>query len=332
MTVERRGSTCKRKRFDQRGASRLSAKTYTEEEIREIAARQGLSAFPHLALMREKLSVKAKNEPSFRFYNLKRLVVEEETLRCAWRQVRANKGAPGVDGVTFEDIERSEGGVDGFSDDDRRHLGWPGRFADVAQYAVNFYSTGDEVLELYANNNIGILDGITSMWVQYSWHHQEMGKGRGIADAFGFTTWSGWGFDEDVYVQPLTPLPITSRRYTAEQAAAATDEQLRANPVFRPYPSSITNSVIPLMARAAHLTYGVPALTLATGRTAVGALAQLDNFNLNVNSADTGIPKPNDWPTGRRYGSRWTHSDMKDVAYYFNFMFYEKVIEKGGLK
>ena len=216
--------------------------------------------------------------------------------------------------------------------DDRRLLGWSGLFADVAQYAVNFYSTGDEVLELYANNNIGILDGITSMWVQYSWHHQEMGKGRGIADAFGFTTWSGWGFDEDVYVQPLTPLPITSRRYTAEQAAAATDEQLRANPVFRPYPSSITNSVIPLMARAAHLTYGVPALTLATGRTAVGTLAQLDNFNLNVNSADTGIPKPNDWPTGRRYGSRWTHSDMKDVAYYFNFMFYEKVIEKGGLK
>ena len=92
----------------------MSSKTYTGEEIREIAARQGLSAFPHLALMREKLSVKAKNEPGFRFYSLKRLVVEEETLRCAWRQVRANKGAPGIDGVTFEDIEQSEGGVDGF--------------------------------------------------------------------------------------------------------------------------------------------------------------------------------------------------------------------------
>ena len=51
--------------------------------------------------MREKLSVKAKNEPKFRFYNLKRLVVETETLKCAWAQVRANKGAPGVDGVTI---------------------------------------------------------------------------------------------------------------------------------------------------------------------------------------------------------------------------------------
>jgi len=53
------------------GASRLTAKSYTEEEIREIAERQNLVGYPHLALMREKLSVKAKNEPKFRFYNLK---------------------------------------------------------------------------------------------------------------------------------------------------------------------------------------------------------------------------------------------------------------------
>ena len=90
----------------------MTAKSYTEEEIREIAERQNLVGYPHLALMREKLSVKAKNEPKFRFYNLKRLVVETETLKCAWAQVRANKGAPGVDGVTIEDIEQSEGGAE----------------------------------------------------------------------------------------------------------------------------------------------------------------------------------------------------------------------------
>ena len=90
----------------------MTAKSYTEEETREIAERQRLVGYPHLALMREKLSVKAKNEPKFRFYNLKRLVVETETLKCAWAQVRANKGAPGVDGVTIEDIEQSEGGAE----------------------------------------------------------------------------------------------------------------------------------------------------------------------------------------------------------------------------
>ena len=31
----------------------MTAKSYTEEEIREIAARQGLVGYPHLALMRE---------------------------------------------------------------------------------------------------------------------------------------------------------------------------------------------------------------------------------------------------------------------------------------
>ena len=41
----------------------MTAKSYTEEEIREIAERQNLVGYPHLALMREKLSVKAKSEP-----------------------------------------------------------------------------------------------------------------------------------------------------------------------------------------------------------------------------------------------------------------------------
>ena len=91
------------------GASRLTAKSYTEEEIREIAARQGLVGYPHLALMREKLSVKAKNEPKFRFYNLKRLVVETETLKCAWAQVRANKGRNADGGLRFPALAFSVG-------------------------------------------------------------------------------------------------------------------------------------------------------------------------------------------------------------------------------
>ena len=57
----------------------MTAKSYTEEETREIAERQHLVGYPYLALMREKLSVKAKSEPKFRFYNLKRLVVETES-------------------------------------------------------------------------------------------------------------------------------------------------------------------------------------------------------------------------------------------------------------
>jgi RNA-directed DNA polymerase len=35
-----------------------------------------------------------------------------ETLQAAWKQVRANGGAPGVDGISIKQIEQAEGGVD----------------------------------------------------------------------------------------------------------------------------------------------------------------------------------------------------------------------------
>ena len=41
-------------------------------------------------------------------------IVRMDVLRCAYEQVRANKGAFGVDRITFGDIERGKDGVDGF--------------------------------------------------------------------------------------------------------------------------------------------------------------------------------------------------------------------------
>ena len=60
----------------------------------------------------------------------------------------------------------------------------------------------------------------------------------------------------------------------------------------------------------------------------------LDNEDVideNVIGVNAKIPRPNDWPVRSNYQKRWLHSDMKDVSYYFNFMFYEKVKEKGGV-
>ena len=113
--MERRGSACKMKRLEQTSEGRLAnKKSITEEEAAEIAERQHLVGFPHLALVRERLSVKAKSEPKFRFYNLYGKVIETETLKCAWQKVKANKGADGIDGVTIEDVEQSEGGAEAF--------------------------------------------------------------------------------------------------------------------------------------------------------------------------------------------------------------------------
>ena len=55
--------------------------------------------------LRRRLYIKAKTEPTWRFWGIYVHVCKIETLREAFAQAKSNNGAPGIDGVTFEEIE-----------------------------------------------------------------------------------------------------------------------------------------------------------------------------------------------------------------------------------
>jgi len=73
----------------------------TPEEVREL---------------QRKLYRKAKQEKEYRFYLLYDKLYRRDILNHAYRLVKANKGAPGIDGETFESIEKRERGVEKYLD------------------------------------------------------------------------------------------------------------------------------------------------------------------------------------------------------------------------
>jgi len=70
--------------------------------------------------LRRRLYVKAKAEPTWRFWGLYAHVCKRETLRAAYELAKRNDGAPGTDGATFEAIEAE--GVEPFLDRLREEL------------------------------------------------------------------------------------------------------------------------------------------------------------------------------------------------------------------
>lgn len=213
----------------------------------------------------------------------------------------------------------------GNANDSRGKLTWKGRFSRVKSIAVNFYSSGDEVLELYTNkHNPSWYNGVSPSgnWGdRYSWHKQEIWKGRKSLLGFvGTTDWSGWGFR----TRALGLMKVWSE---SEANAVVDFSVFKTNTVFCLYPPSITNAANPRLVIDAHLAQGIPALSPPMGRMNLTQYG-LPSFDMNGLRANT-------WPRGSEFGDmadRFLHSDVKNMAYFFVHPVFQKIVEIGGLR
>ena len=94
----------------------------------------------------------------------------------------------------------------------------------------------------------------------------------------------------------------------------------------------MNSSTIPLLVRDAHLALGIPALMTAAGAASYGGVDMSERMiNMNLQSVN-GVSRPNGWVRRWQYSNRWLHSDLKDIAYYYVFNLYERLVQAGGLQ
>ena len=185
----------------------------------------------------------------------------------------------------------------------------------------------------YHNNNLWATDGFENwnqMFERFSWHKQELWKGRkGVLAQLGTTDWAGWSIRENVF------------GYNSIQQTNAwlmSDTELKTNTVFKLHPASMNEKTIPLLLRGAILANGISSRTPASGASSWGDKAfQERMYNLEISSEQHSILRPNGWITRSNgifgdWGTHWLHSDMKDVSYFYVFKLFEKFNEVGGLK
>jgi hypothetical protein len=235
--------------------------------------------------------------------------------------------------------------------DARGKLTWKDRFSGVLPVAYNYYSSGDEAFETYADGTPSAIEGYTGFsraaTGRYSWSKQELYKGRThsadpIVSWIAGSDWAGWGFRGETdpvlfslsLANPLSPLDYWSRTYSVYQANGLSPSHLMDTPVFYPSPTGMLTSTIEKNLQNRILAYGIPALSTAIGHERVNLPQQGDeDKNINMNDVNV-ITRPNGWwrPGSGGLDERWLHSDMVEVAYFYVYRLFNDFATRGELK
>ena len=230
------------------------------------------------------------------------------------------------------------------SSDARGKMGWPDYFKSALTNVVNvynYYSTGDPVFmedETVPALLTGVFHwnvlGLTWPFVDLSitaeahcWQKQETHKG---VEPIAGTLCGGWGFyvwEEEVDEQ----YRLVKHSYLSASYMVA-DGTITNNPVFYYPGTQMDNKNASQDDIWVALAKYVPAISSPIGgRAVLGGITR--DVDLNLDSIEQGLPRPNGW--GRNsavYGSKWFHSDMKDMAYFYVYPLYDELKTKGNLK
>lgn len=223
--------------------------------------------------------------------------------------------------------------------DARNELTWEGHFDSAVSDMYNFYSSGEDVLDIHPHTmSPGFWDtGITG---QYAWARQEKLKGRMWLSIGGGSTYGGWGFnsaygtgvynpDLNVYVVVTSPEQATPENVT--------DEMLRKTPYFRPGGNETADlydetdgSSFAYDNKNLLLTAFIPAVSLPAGKIEMPSLnGPAGARNFDMQNYQDGWPYERD---NTQFPDRWLHSDIKAIAYPFVWQIYDEISKKGDLE
>jgi hypothetical protein len=226
-----------------------------------------------------------------------------------------------------------------FPNDDRATLTWRGRLTNAAPVLYNYWSSGDEVLEIAAGDeDLNLLSGIEWDWElnwwpvsanprRYSWHKQALFKGR--SGLYG-TTWAGWGFWE-------SQLPLLGKVYSMAEANALDDDTLRTEPVFRHNPEEMFVSNIVRAVQNDILARGIPELSFPIGYTNLTVANCAANLDLNMDPSlrrdDAVWPQRDiDFSDDGTRPNRWLHTDLLNLPHYYTHKLYGRLVLEGEMK